>query len=220
MANSDKKLERSNTGGKGAATRQAILQCAMDLASTNGMGGLSIGTLARELRISKSGLFAHFGSKEELQLATIKAARSIFIARVVEPALKAPKGLARLEAVLINWLDYASEEVFPGGCFFSTTLAESASKPGPVRDLLSVCLNDWSELLLRLIKESNELPNSLEPKQLVFEFNAVLMASNNLFQLHRDSISFARAYFTITERLGQSSLAPQQFNNYLSRGNK
>src|SRR6266567_1941642 len=104
---------------KGARTRESVLRVAVDLASVEGLEGLSIGRLAEELKMSKSGLFAHFGSKEDLQLSTIQMARVIFSEVVVQPALLAPEGAPRLLALCDHWLHYVEDRVFAGGCFFT-----------------------------------------------------------------------------------------------------
>jgi AcrR family transcriptional regulator len=124
---------------RGDRTRQAILEAAVDIASAEGLEGLTIGRLASELSMSKSGLFAHFGSKEELQLATVEAARDIFIREVIRPSFTAAKGLTRLWKLCDVWLAYVRGEVFRGGCFFAAAAAEFDGRPGPVRDRLSAC---------------------------------------------------------------------------------
>ena len=190
--------------GKGALTRQAILQEAMDLASMNGLEGLTIGSLAEATKLSKSGLFAHFGSKEDLQLATIQAARAVFVEQVFAPAVKAPRGLKRLCAALAAWLDYAEREMFRGGCFFAAVSVEFDSRPGPVKDLVAACMSDWRSSLARMIteaKESGELSRSADPEQLAFEFLALALGANGAFQLHRDHRSFTMARRAIKDRL-------------------
>lgn len=189
---------------KGALTRQAILQEAMDLASVNGLEGLTIGSLAEATNLSKSGLFAHFGSKEELQLATVQAARAVFIEQVLGPALTAPRGVKRLCAVLAAWLDYSEREMFRGGCFFAAVSVEFDSRQGPVRDMVTVCMDDWRTSLARLVREAREcgeLSRGADPEQLAFEFGALALGANGAFQLHRDHRSFAMARRAIKERL-------------------
>ena len=116
-----------------------------------GIDGITIGRLAGELGMSKSGLFAHFGSKEELQLATIDTAREIFVETVITPARQAERGLPRLEALMENWLQYMQREVFRGGCFFDAVRSEYNSRPpGPVRDAVWADFASWSELCFRL----------------------------------------------------------------------
>src|ERR1043166_4628074 len=122
---------------QGERTRRAILETAVHIASAEGLEGLTIGRLATELSMSKSGLFAHFGSKEELQLATVEAARDIFVREVIRPAFEAPKGVARLWGLCDVWLEYVRREVFRGGCFFAAAAAEFDGRPGAVRDRIA-----------------------------------------------------------------------------------
>lgn len=189
---------------KGAATRQAILQEAMNLASVSGLEGLTIGSLAETAGLSKSGLFAHFGSKEELQLATVQAARALFVDQVFAPTFSAPRGLKRLCAVLAAWLNHAERELFRGGCFFAAVSVEFDSRPGPVKDMVAACMRDWRGSLARLIaeaKETGELSRGADPEQLAFEFEALALGANGAFQLHRDHRSFTMARRAIKERL-------------------
>src|SRR6266481_3803869 len=118
---------------RAARTRAEILKRAVDIASAEGLEGLSIGRLASELQMSKTGVFAHFGSKEQLQLAVVEAAKQIFVQYVVQPAVKQPRGLPRLGAMLESWIGYVESIVFRGGCFFAAASAEFDSRPGPVR---------------------------------------------------------------------------------------
>lgn len=192
----------SNT--KGALTRQAILHEAMDLASVNGLEGLTIGSLAEATGMSKSGLFAHFGSKEDLQLATIQAAQVVFQERVFLPSLQAPRGLRRLCAMIGAWMDYAEREMFRGGCFFAAVSVEFDSKPGPVKDMVASCMSLWVSSLARLVreaKEAGELGKAADPDQLAFEFNALALGANGSFQLNRNHQAFAMARRAIKERL-------------------
>ncbi|MBL0211866.1 MAG: TetR/AcrR family transcriptional regulator [Holophagaceae bacterium] len=189
---------------KGSHTREAILAKAMDIASVEGLDGLTIGSLAEALDLSKSGLFAHFGSKEELQLATIQAARDFFAQEVMVPGLKARKGLPRLCSVIATWLDYAEREVFRGGCFFTAVSAEFDSRPGPVKDQVAACMAEWVDSLARLVKEAKELgelDRKADPRQLAWEFNSLAMGANNAYQLQRDAIVFTFARKAIRDRL-------------------
>src|SRR5215470_4701285 len=117
---------------KATTTRQEILAMAADIASAEGLEGLSIGRLAAELKMSKTGIFAHFGSKEELQIATVNHAREIFLKHVAKPALAEPRGLKRLKTMLNSWLNYVEQGVFRGGCFFAAASLEFDSRPGRV----------------------------------------------------------------------------------------
>jgi AcrR family transcriptional regulator len=124
-------------------TRVEILAVAVDLASAEGLEGLSIGRLATELRMSKTGIFAHFGSKEQLQLATVSAAKEIFLEQIVKPSLDSPRGLPKLKSMLESWLGYVERIVFRGGCFFAAASAEFDSRPGKVRDEIASLTKAW-----------------------------------------------------------------------------
>jgi AcrR family transcriptional regulator len=167
--------------------------------------------------MSKSGLFAHFGSKEELQLATVEAAREIFIREVVRPAFEAGRGLPRLWNLCEIWLDYVKGEVFRGGCFFAAAAAEFDSRPGPVRDLVAKIMKEWLATLRRSVAEAQaegQLSPDADPAQLAFELNALEMGANWAFQLYGDRQAFARAREAVAERLrrhatpGGSKLLP------------
>src|ERR1700733_11055593 len=157
----------------GARTRQAILAAAADLATVDGLDGLSIGRLAGELSMSKSGLFAHFGSKQDLQLATIEEARKRYVQEVILPALAATAGIRRLHAFCDSFLSYLERGVFPGGCFFASAMAEFGAKaPGPVRDRIAECQAQWMNTLERAAVcalEAGELHTNADPQQLAFE---------------------------------------------------
>jgi len=189
---------------KGPRTRAAILDEATRLATLEGLEGLSIGGLAAAIGMSKSGLYAHFGSKEELQLATIQAAREIFVAEVLTPALAAPKGVERLHAACEAFLSHVERHVFPGGCFFAAAAAEVGTRPGPVRDQIATHQRAWLGLLERLALEATELgqlPIDTDGAQLAFELNAVLVAANTSFILQGDPAAFHRARDAVRERL-------------------
>src|SRR5215469_2682897 len=118
-------------------TRREILHVAVDIASAEGLENLSIGRLTEELKMSKTGVFAHFGSKEGLQLAAVETAKGIFLERVVQPVLRTPRGVRRLRAMLESWLKYIQQIVFRGGCFFAAASAEFDSRPGAVRNSIA-----------------------------------------------------------------------------------
>src|SRR4030081_2511103 len=141
---------------RGAKTRRQILDLAVDLASVEVLRGLSIGGLAARWGMSKSALFASFGSKEELQLATIEHASQIFINAVVRNAMMAPRGLPRLWALCDSWVDYAGRKVFRGGCFFAAASAECDSHPGPIRDRLAALMKDWLTTLEVAARKAQE----------------------------------------------------------------
>ena len=166
---------------RGDRTRRLVLGHAVDVASVDGLEGLSIGRLATDLSMSKSGLIAHFGSKEELQLATVRAARAIFAQTVIEPALQQPPGLGRVRALLDAWLEYSSDRRFPGGCFFARATHEFAAKPGAVHDALAAVDAEWLGLIARTIaeaREAGEVRAEVDAEQLAFDLAAYLDSAN------------------------------------------
>jgi AcrR family transcriptional regulator len=215
---------------RGEKTRQAILETAVHIASAEGLEGLTIGRLAAELSMSKSGLFAHFGSKEDLQLATVEAARAVFVREVIQPAFKAKRGLPRLWKLCDIWLSYVSEGVFRGGCFFAAAAAEFDSRPGPVRDRIAEIMNGWLSTLRRAIIEAQgerQFDRGVDPTQLAFEFHALELGANWAFQLYGDKQAFRRARAGILERLwrhstpsGSSQLPPLKEKRNRARAKK
>ena len=189
---------------KGERTRAAILETAVNIASVEGLEGLTIGRLASSVSMSKSGLFGHFGSKEDLQLATVAAAREIFIREVIAPALKVPRGLQRLWALCDGWLDYMEREVFPGGCFFVSTSTQFGHRPGPVKDAIVASIREWLNYLIvaaQMAQSQNEITISTDPAQLVFELHGLYMGANWEYQLFADKAVGDRARLAILSRL-------------------
>ena len=190
---------------RGDRTRRAILTAAVNVASVEGLEGLTIGRLATELDMSKSGLFAHFGSKEELQVATVRAAAAIFVHRVIRDAEERhPPGLARLRAMLDSWLGYMERGTFAGGCFFAAATVEMDGRPGPVRDAVAAQVSGWAALLTdyaRAAIERGELNPDTDPQQLAFELDALGTAVNSGWQLHEDTAVFDRGRRAIARRL-------------------
>jgi AcrR family transcriptional regulator len=181
---------------KGQRTRAAILEQAARLATVDGLDGLSIGGLATAIGMSKSGLYAHFGSKEELQLATIASARETFVAEVFVPSLDAPQGVRRLRAACDAFLSHIERRVFPGGCFFTVAAADVGTRVGAVRNAVAAQQRDWIDLLEQLASKAmdvGELDAGVEPAQLAFELNAVLVAASTTFILQGDAVVFDRA---------------------------
>src|SRR3954468_10496021 len=172
---------------RGASTRRAILARAVQLASAEGLEDLSIARLAADLGMSKSGLFAHFGSKEVLQLSTIRAARRVFSDEAVTPALEVEPGLARLRALLDAWFDYIGSDTFAGGCLLMEAAAEFDNRPGPVRDLIAETMGMWMDLLVEQAEralERGELAPGTDPAQLAWELHASGLALNWDHQLN------------------------------------
>jgi AcrR family transcriptional regulator len=203
---------------KGEETRAAILGTAVDIASVEGLEGLTIGRLAKELDMSKSGLFGHFGSKEDLQLATVRAARRIFIREVLLPTQEAAEGLPRIWALCDAWLSYMERGVFRGGCFFFAVSAEFDNRPGPVRDAIAANMKEWLDYLAQLIREAQqrgEITADHDPDQIAFELHGYDLSANWAMQLYGDTQAPNRARFAILNRLHSittnpvSSLPPQ-----------
>jgi AcrR family transcriptional regulator len=189
---------------KGERTKQGILERAVDIASVEGLEGLTIGRLADELKMSKSGLFAHFGSKEELQLATVEAARQRFVDEMFRPALKAARGYPRLLAICRSWLEYIKRDVFPGGCFFAAASFEFDGRPGPIRDAVVEAMDVWLDALekaIRMAKDEGHLDRSVDVKQLAFEINAIFFGANFSYQMRDDKRAISRAWKAIENRL-------------------
>ena len=188
---------------RGDRTRRVVLARAVDLASVEGLDGLSIGRLAADLEISKSGLIAHFGSKEGLQLATIRAARAIFVHTVIEPTLQTPPGIARVRGLLDAWLSYSSDRRFPGGCFFARASHEYAARPGAVRDALAAIDEEWLGLIAESIagaQEVGEIALDVDPVQLAYEVDAYLDSANLRSLLGRAGV-YEQAERAVRDRL-------------------
>jgi AcrR family transcriptional regulator len=166
---------------RGDATRARVLRLAADMASEEGLEGLTLSRLAQDLGISRSNVHALFGgSKQELQLATVAAARARFIEAVVQPVIGRPPGLERLRGLLDSWCDYIVADVFSGGCFVLHGLSEFGHRPGPVRDALIAAQQEWMALLrrhLQLAVDNGEL-EAADPEQLLFELDAALVGAN------------------------------------------
>jgi len=182
---------------KGARTRASILDRAVDLASVEGLEGLTIGRLATELRMSKSGLFAHFGSKQELQLATIGAAAERFRVAVIEPAQGLPDGAPRLRAMAERYLDRLED--YSGGCFWSATSAEYDDRPGPVRDTIAAALDGW----LGELERQAQIAGVQHPERFAFELFSLVMGANSRYRMSGRREVFAYAREAIDRLLGE-----------------
>ncbi len=192
----------------GDRTRGAILRAAVSLATTEGLEGLSIGHLAAAIGMSKSGLYAHFGSKQELQLATVAEAERIFDDEVVQPALAARPGRAQLAAVCEAFFDYVRRRVFPGGCFFAATALEMGTRPGPVKARIAAIQSGFAEMLSTFAAtalEQHELPAREDPDRLAFELHAILLAADTKFVLLDDPAVLDLARQAVHQRLGLSN---------------
>ncbi|MFJ9693711.1 TetR/AcrR family transcriptional regulator [Kitasatospora sp. NPDC101183] len=196
---------------RGEETRRAVLRRAVEIASVEGLDALSIGRLATDLGLSKSGVFAGFGSKEELQLATVRAARRIFSDAVVTPVADTQPGLARARALCESWLDYSRARIFPGGCFFYEVTAEFDARPGALRDALAACAREWHDLVAAALAEARatgELRADTEAGDLAFALIAVLEAANNQAVLLDDDTPYQRAERLLLRLLRAEAVDP------------
>jgi AcrR family transcriptional regulator len=192
----------------GERTRGAILHAAASLATIDGLEGLSIGNLAAVTGISKSGLYAHFGSKQELQLATVDEAGRILDEQVVQPALAAPPGLAQLVAVCDAFFDYVERRVFPGGCFFAAAALEMGTRPGPVRERVAALQSEFAAMVrgfAAIALEQQELPAREDPDRLAFELHGIMLAADTRFVLYDDSAALDLARQVVRQRLGRGN---------------
>ncbi|WP_326556090.1 TetR/AcrR family transcriptional regulator [Micromonospora sp. NBC_01796] len=195
---------RSST--EAGRTRAAILARGVAVASVEGLEGLTIGRLATDLGLSKSGLLGHFGSKESLQLAVVDTAAEIFFRETADHAIGAAPGLPRLRAMCEAWISHLEREVFPGGCFFTAAASEYDDRNGPVRDAVAGLVGLWERdlrLHVRLAVETGDLPAGTDPDQVVFELVGQMLALNHTLRLHRDRGGFARARRAMARLLGQ-----------------
>jgi len=191
----------------GERTRGAILRAAVSLATVDGLEGLSIGNLAAAIGMSKSGLYAHFGSKQELQLATVEEAGRIFDDEVVQPALAAPAGLPQLEAVCEAFFEHLRRRTFPGGCFFSGAALEMGTRPGPVKDAVAAFQTGFAGLIRGFAAtaiEQNQLPDGEDAILLAFELNGIILAADANFVLHDNPAVLDLARQVVRRRLGLS----------------
>lgn len=197
------------SAAEAATTRTAIIERAVEVASTQGLEGLTIGRLAADVHMSKAGVIGHFGTKEGLQLAAVRAALDVYRREVWEPVKGAAPGLARLHAICDAWLSYLEREVFPGGCFVTAASCEFDDRAGPVRDLVADTVRGWLETLAREVRtavDQGELPADTDPAQVAFELNAVAMAANQQMRLLDDRDGLERARRAMERALGGSAI--------------
>jgi len=196
--------KRARSVAKGERTRESVLGAAVHLASVEGLEGLTIGRLADELKMSKSGLFAHFGSKQDLQLATVEMARKIFIENVIRPALERPEGMPRLWALCDNWLAHVEKRVFRGGCFFTAASFEFDSRPGPVRDRIVDAMRKWLTNLSQAIEgaqKAGHIQKNVDPARFAFEIYSLAIGAHWGFELLGDTKALSNVRSTIMGRI-------------------
>jgi AcrR family transcriptional regulator len=202
----DGRVERGNQ------TRRAILGRSMQIASVEGLGGLSLGRVATELNVSKSGVFALFGSMEELQLATVRAAIAVYVEHVITPSRDLPPGVRKLARICRDWLAYSKGRVFEGGCFFFAVTAEFDARGGPIRDQIATANLDWIRFVETTVGEAiaaGSIVAGTDPAQLAFELIALLEYANLRSLLHGDDAAYDRAGAAIASRLRDVAVDPE-----------
>lgn len=225
MKTETSKITSSEVGtphpSKGQTSRAAILLAAAKLATMKGLDGLSIGDLAAAVGMSKSGLYAHFKSKEELELATIATAAAIFDSEVLQPVTRVPVGTERLKALANSFLSHLERRVFPGGCFFAAVAAELDTRPGPARDRVLEVLNSWVSSLSQCILDAQAL-GEIDPRaevgQVVFEVQAMLLAANFLFVMTNDPIRLTQARKGVDNVLARWAVSAKSKKKRSARG--
>ncbi len=196
---------------KGARTRHTILDRAIRLASEAGLDGLTIGTLADDLELSKSGLFAHFRSKEALQIQVLDHAADVFVEKVVRPALKAPRGEPRLRVLFERWLDWARANELPGGCLFVAAASELDDRPGPVRDRLVELQRDWFGVIaisfLKGVVEGH-FREDADPDQFAQDLYGIMLGYHHASRLLQDPAADRRAQRAFEQLLAAAAPRP------------
>ncbi len=195
---------------KGDVTRAAIVAAAITIARQHGLESLTIGALAEQLQMSKSGVFAHFGAREELQLAVLKEYALRFVEEVLRPAVRKRRGLPRLQAVVANWLKHLAREV-EQGCLMIGGAAEYDDRPGPLQDAMVAIIQGWNGELLRAIaeaKSSGELSADTDPRQLAFEIYGVMLAFHQATRLLHSGDSYKRAHAAVARLLREATVDP------------
>ena len=194
----------------GERTREAIVRKAVSLATLDGLEGLSIGNLAHALDMSKSGIYAHFGSKQELQLATVEEARRVFDGEVIEPALRASPGIGQLVTICDGFFDHLGRRTFPGGCFFAGAALEVGTRPGPVKEQVAAFQSGFTGLIRQFIVtalEQHQLSADEDPDALTFELSGIILAANTNFVLRGEPAALDMARNIVRRRLGVTTTA-------------
>ncbi|MET9906163.1 TetR/AcrR family transcriptional regulator [Streptomyces sp. NPDC006476] len=207
MTRLDGRVERGNR------TRRSVLARTVEIASVEGLEALSVGRLATELGLSKSGVFALFGSKEELQLATVREAGRIFAERVVRVVEEEPAGVGRVWRLCEAWLEYSRGRVFPGGCFFYEVVAEFDARSGPVHEAVARAQRDWTAYVERTVagaRDAGELREDTDVPQLAFELVALMETANGIAVLRAEETAYRRARVGIAARLRAAAVEPER----------
>jgi AcrR family transcriptional regulator len=204
---------------KGEMTRAAIVEAAMSIAAREGLEGLTIGTLADRMDMSKSGVFAHFGSREDLQLAVLKEYVQRFVGQVLKPAVKKPRGLPRLEAILDRWVAFLAREITLG-CIMIAGAVEYDDRPGPQRDAMVSIITGWKAELLKAIRQAvheGHLKRDTDAHQMVFEIYGLMLAMHQDARLLRSADSAKRARTAVRRLLDDVRARPESIHEVSSR---
>lgn len=196
---------------KGDDTRQAILRGGLALASEVGLEGLSIGALAAHVHMSKSGLFAHFQSKENLQVAVLDEAASVFLERVVSPALQVRRGEPRVRALIEQWLHWADDDTMPGGCIFFAAISELDDRPGPARERLRELQEEWIATLAGAVRRAvaeGHFRKDLDPEQLAFELYCLAPGYHTVNRLIQDPRARDRVHAALARLFRDAQVQP------------
>jgi AcrR family transcriptional regulator len=197
---------------KGAETRRAILDHALEVATKEGLEGLTIGRLAQDLQLSKSGLFAHFRGKDALLLQVLETARTRFVEQVVKPGLAAPRGEPRVRALFESWLAWEHSKALPGGCPFVAAGVELDDRPGPARDYLVQSQKDWLDLIATSaragVREGHFRPD-FDAEQFAYEFHGIMLSYHHVARLLRDPNADARVRQAFESLLARARPEPQ-----------
>lgn len=196
---------------KGEQTRSTILAAACELAARDGLEGLTLGALADRIAMSKSGVFAHFGSREELQIAVLRAYEQRFVDEVLRPGLEAPRGLARLRAIFGHWLDHTALEAATA-CIWISGATEYDDRPGPVRDTLVGMVQSWQRELIRSIRQAidtGEIKADTDPAELVFDLYGIILVLHHDARLMRSADAPGRARHAF-DRIIDAHRAPRR----------
>lgn len=197
-----------SSAARAAETREAIIELAVDRASVEGLDGITIGRLAHEMEMTKSGLIGHFGSKEKLQLATLRAAQHVFLREVWQPVMNKRPGRERLDGLVDSWMSYLERDVFPGGCLMTTASVEFDHRGGRVHDAVWGAMSQWLKTLereARIALDAGDLPAEADPADVAFELNALAVGANCEYQLQRDPRTLERARRAMRRVLGRTA---------------
>ena len=203
-----RETKKENGASKGPETRKRILAHALRVAASHGLAGLTIGRLAGDLGMSKSGLFAHFRSKRQLEMATINEARKVFTSQVLSPAGAANEGIERLWVLCDSWLAHIERRVFPGGYFFTGAFFECAERSGMIEEEINGMAREWWKSLKSAVlkaQDRKEIDPAVDARRISFDLNGILMATYWAFLVEKDAGIFHEARIALLAKLERLS---------------